>query len=65
MKNKYDKFGIGIDLEDIQKQKWGQLEKCLNRLIKKAGLNGRFEFQTQPHVVDKKAVVAICLEVEK
>lgn len=60
-----NKYGIGIDLEDIKNQKWGQLEKALSKLIKEAGFNGRFDINTQPHEIDKKAVVAICLEVEK
>ena len=58
------KYAVGIELEDITGEKWGQLERGLNELIKVAGFNGKISIKPQAHLADKKAVVAFCLETD-
>lgn len=56
------KYAIGIELKDITGQKWGQLEKGLNSLLKTAGITGKFEINTQAHIKGSSPIVSFVLE---
>ena len=57
------KYAVGIELEDVVGQKWGQVERGLNSLLKMAGINGRFEINTQPHVKEENSVLSFTLDI--
>lgn len=48
---KSDKVGLSIQVSDLAQSKWGQVEKCLNSILKKAEIPARFEVESVPYIV--------------
>lgn len=46
-------FGIAINLEDLQKRKWGEVERAFRKLFKAARIKGHIEIYEQSYVIGK------------